>query len=258
MTVEAMKRYVKVMASLGFNALLLYMEDTYEIPEYPRFGYARGRYTQAELREIDAFADGLGIEIIPCIQTLGHMAQYLRWNEAADVRDTEGVLLCGEEKTYHLIDAMLCAMRGAFKSCRIHIGMDETFDLGLGVYLQRNGYQNRFDVMTVHLKRVLGLCEKYGFTPMMWSDMFFRLYSDTGAGFEPNAQLPAEKRALIPDVELVYWDYYRTDGAAYEAIMNAHKKMGKKTLFAGGIWTWGRALPDVSFTFDSMKPALEK
>ena len=92
--VDAVKEYLTYMAALGFNMFMLYTEDTYEIPEYPRFGYARGRYTLAELQEIDEFAGTLGIEVIPCIQTLGHMEQYLRWTEAAGgVQDTPTVLL---------------------------------------------------------------------------------------------------------------------------------------------------------------------
>jgi hexosaminidase len=44
----------------------LYTEDTYQIPDEPFFGYLRGAYTEAELREIDDYAYALGIEVVPC------------------------------------------------------------------------------------------------------------------------------------------------------------------------------------------------
>ena len=79
MTVGAVKRYVNELSALGMNFLMLYTEDTYEVPEYPYFGYLRGRYTQDELREIDAYAESMGVELVPCIQTLAHLAQFLQW-----------------------------------------------------------------------------------------------------------------------------------------------------------------------------------
>ena len=85
---ESVKTFAKIIKAMGYDTLMLYTEDTYEIPEYPWFGYMRGRYTQAELREIDDYAYMLGIEVIPCIQTLGHLATTIRWNYAAKMSDT--------------------------------------------------------------------------------------------------------------------------------------------------------------------------
>ena len=42
LTVEAVTRYIDQLASLGMNMLMLYTEDTYEVPEYPYMGYLRG------------------------------------------------------------------------------------------------------------------------------------------------------------------------------------------------------------------------
>lgn len=53
---HTLKKWVDLTASLGYNTLLLYTEDTYEVPDEPYFGYMRGRYSQAELRELDAYA----------------------------------------------------------------------------------------------------------------------------------------------------------------------------------------------------------
>ena len=71
-TVEELKRFIDVLSLLGYDTLELYTEDTYEVDGEPYFGYLRGRYSGAELREIDAYAKQRGIELIPCIQTLAH------------------------------------------------------------------------------------------------------------------------------------------------------------------------------------------
>ena len=40
------------LALLGYNAAMLYTEDTYALPDEPYFGFLRGAYTAAELRRI--------------------------------------------------------------------------------------------------------------------------------------------------------------------------------------------------------------
>ena len=75
MNVSTVKKMLVHMALLGMNTCMLYTEDTYELEGYPYFGYMRGRYSARELRELDSFALSLGIELIPCIQTLGHLAK---------------------------------------------------------------------------------------------------------------------------------------------------------------------------------------
>lgn len=54
LNVEGAKLLIRHLAVMGFNALMLYTEDTYEIEGYPYFGYMRGRFTKAELKELDA------------------------------------------------------------------------------------------------------------------------------------------------------------------------------------------------------------
>lgn len=70
------------MALMGMNLMMLYTEDTYPVEGYPYFGYLRGGYSEKELRELDDYAYALGVEMIPCIQTLGHSAMILRWRKS--------------------------------------------------------------------------------------------------------------------------------------------------------------------------------
>ena len=77
MTVKQLKRFIDVIAKMGYNCLELYTEDTYEVDGEPYFGYMRGRYTKAEMKELDAYGESLGIEVIPCMQTLAHIKEFL-------------------------------------------------------------------------------------------------------------------------------------------------------------------------------------
>jgi len=256
LTVDAVKRYIDQLACLGMNMLMLYTEDTYEVPEYPYMGYLRGRYSQQDLIELDAYAASMGVELVPCIQTLGHMRQFLQWEENAHLRDQMDVLFIDEEKTYDLIEAQIRSMRACMRTNRIHIGMDEAHGVGLGQYLLKNGMTDRHALLCRHLEKVVSICEKHGFRPIMWSDMFFRLGSKTNEYYDLEADVPQHVIDSIPAVDLCYWDYYHEDEAFYDAMLTQHARMGEKIVFAGGVWTWSGFLPQVKKTEATMFPAL--
>lgn len=256
MTVEAVKGMIDAHAALGLNLMMLYTEDTYTVPEAPYLGYLRGRYTKKELREMDDYAAESGVELVPCVQTLAHLEQFLQWDVNRDIKDNDCVLMIDEPKTYAWIRAALTALRRCFRTNRIHIGMDEAHGVGLGEYYQKHGAVNRFELLNRHLNRVVDICKELGFKPIMWSDMFYRLGSKNNDYYDTDAVVPESAIAQIPDVALCYWDYYHTDEQFYAGMLEGHRQMGKEVVFAGGIWTWSGILPHVRKTNATMYPAL--
>lgn len=239
-TVEGVKELLCRMALMGFNMLMLYTEDTYTVPSRPRFGYLRGRYSAEELHALDQYALALGIEMIPCIQTLGHMARALRWPGLGDVSDTGDVLLTDSEDTYALLEEMIAAASAPFTSKRIHIGMDEAYSLGRGRHLDRFGWENPEKLMQRHLARVHEILRRHGLHGMMWSDMHFHLASAAKQGSYPRdcAFTQDVLDGAPEDIDLIYWDYYTEDPAYHRQIMSQHRLFRAETAFAGGIFTW--------------------
>ena len=142
---DAVKEFASMIKEMGYNALMLYTEDTYEIESQPYFGHLRGRYSKNELKDIDGFCREIGIELIPCIQTLAHLQKIFNWQFTyRDVNDRDDILLVGEEKTYELIEEMIKTVSECFSSRKIHIGMDEAYDVGNGEYLRRHGQREHF------------------------------------------------------------------------------------------------------------------
>ena len=50
--VETVKQYACLLKKMGYNTLMLYTEDTYEVENQPYFGHLRGRYSKVELKEM--------------------------------------------------------------------------------------------------------------------------------------------------------------------------------------------------------------
>ena len=255
MNIEALKRYMKLLAQMGYNTVMLYTEDTYEIEGEPYFGYMRGRYSKQELKELDEYAAGLGIELIPCIQTLAHLAATLRWNLfPSDVHD---IMLVGDNRCYELIDRMFASCAECFKSRKIHIGMDEAFNLGRGKYLDQHGLVARNEIMKAHLARVVEIASKYDFKPMIWSDMLFRSWSDNKYRIE-RTEIPKEYLDVLPpEVTPVYWDYYQTEEKPYDDMLYNHEQFGREVWFAGGVWTWVGITPMNAYSLRTMIPAID-
>ena len=60
----------------------------------------------------------------------------------------------------------------------------------------------------------------------------------------------------IADVDMVYWDYYHSNGKIYDLQIKCHKKLLRPLLFAGGISNWYGQLPWHEETWNNSKAAL--
>ena len=240
MNMDNLKDFLKTLAKMGYNCMFLYAEDTYEVDGEPYFGYMRGRYSKDEMREMDEYARGLGIEIIPCIQTLAHLDTIAKWDVYP--MDTPGILMVDDDRTYEFIENMFKTLSKCFKTKRIHIGMDEAHMLGRGKHLDKYGYETVDVLMKRHLNRIVEIAEKYGYELMIWSDMYFRPWNDDKYYIEkkevPKEYIDALPKSVIP----VYWDYYHAE-SVYDDMLYNHAQLSKKTWFAGGVWTWGGFAP---------------
>lgn len=258
MKVEKVKEYIEYMALCGLNSLMLYMEDVFEVDGLKYFGYLRGRYTEEELKQIDNHGRKYNVEVIPCIQTLGHFEQYIKWKDGKRISDTKSVIMTGKDESYEFIEKLISTMSRCFETKKIHIGMDEAWGLGTGNYLKENGYKDATKIFCEHINRVKEITDKYNLEPMIWSDMYFRLSSSNGNYYDENAEVPSYVKEMLPEnMTISYWDYYNTDKEKYISMLKRHKKITDKVIFAGGIWTWAGLVPDFSHTFKATNSALD-
>ncbi len=255
-SVPTVKKLMRQLVLMGYTDLQLYMEDVYEIPEEPFFGFKRGRYSKAELKEMVAYSKLIGLEVVPAIQTLAHLNGITRWSAYYHIIDCADIILCDEERTYILIENMLRSLSECFGCEKINLGLDEAHMIGLGKYLDKHGYTKRVDVLARHVKKVCSLAEKYGFTkPMMWSDMFFRLVS-SGA-YDSVKQLPEEILNLAPEnITMLGWNYYSTDVKYYEDMLNLYKKFNRPLCYAGGSNSWHGVTPMNAFAIKQNKAVI--
>ena len=254
MNMDNLKDFLAVLKKMGYNCMFLYAEDTYEVDGEPYFGYMRGRYSKEEMREMDEYARGLGIEIIPCVQALAHLATISKWGKFS--MDTPNILMVDDERTYELIDKMFTTLSECFATRRIHVGMDEADMLGRGKHLDKYGYETVDVLMKRHLARVVEIAEKHGYELMIWSDMYFSAWND-GQYYVKKKEVPKEYIEALPkSVIPVYWDYYATNYDQYDDMFYNHAQLSDRTWFAGGAWTWGGFAPHNAASMLRTPPAI--
>ncbi len=226
------KKLIANLAMLGMNTYLMYMEDTYQVEGEPLFGYMRGAYSPDELKEIDDFAYALGVEVVPCIQTLAHLNCFLRHGAAKEkYHDIDDVMEVGKPEVLDLIDRMFSTLSKCFRSKKMHAGMDEAYAVGRGKYLDHNGYQTRKEVMKRHIEAVSEIAKKYDYYLLVWDDMFYRGEGSELSGIRPD------------NMHIVYWNYYDETEEQYLDKLDARLADDPDAFFAGGAWRWGTNVP---------------
>ena len=267
-TVAHAKMLLRRCAVMGLSAFMFYCEDGYEVPEWPYFSHMRARFTQAEMRELDDYAFSLGIELIPCIQTLAHLTEPLKWPCFHGMRESGACLLPGEDRVYRFIEDMIVAASSCVRTNRIHIGMDEAMGLGMGKYFIKHGLTDAGEIMLSHLDRVMEILRRHGLKPMMWCDMFYKrafagdtsFNQDYGAmkselekvtlcdGSETLADMKFIK-AFPSDAQIIPYAYDGLDDAYFDKLLSQSRLFCDSPVFAGGIWGWTSFCPNWRLTF---------
>lgn len=269
-TIEALKNYIVNMASLGYNSLVLYMEDMFQMEKYPRFGYMRGRYSAQELKELDAYAYSFGVELIPAVEVLAHLGQYFQWQEAAPISNGAGALMVDTDETYEFIEEIAKTLRGIFRTNRVFSYMDEAVSMFGGKFQKLHGTDvDRMEVFLKHLKKTASIFEKYGFRPCVCGDMFFWLTSKNGQYMDLDIEFSNELKNSIPkDIDLLGWIYgiphqFDMEGRGlsqeqcYKIFFDKYRELSETCVFLGGMQTWEGFFEDTQFTMYSSHPAMK-
>ncbi|MEQ9287184.1 MAG: beta-N-acetylhexosaminidase [Cyclobacteriaceae bacterium] len=128
------KGFIRDLAKYKINMLVWEWEDKLAYQSHPEIG-APGAFTIEEMQEFTRYAREYHIELTPLVQGLGHVSFILKWPQYQELREVEGSdwEFCPlEDGTYDvLFDLWNEAIKATPGSEYIHIGSDETFELGV-------------------------------------------------------------------------------------------------------------------------------
>ena len=156
---EYVRQLIRELADYKMNVLLWEWEDKFAYESHPEIG-APGAFTPDEMREFTSYARQYHVQIVPLVQGLGHVSFILKWPQYKNLREIEASnwefcpLKDGSyELLFDLWDEAIAATPG---SEFMHIGTDETYELGRGVECGCRAEAEeigRYGLMQIFLKR---------------------------------------------------------------------------------------------------------
>lgn len=254
---SALKQFIDVISSLGYKRLYLGIGENFHVQKQPYLAYMIGRYTMSDIQDLDKYAQGVGMQLIPAIQTLAHYHTIPCYAHYKPIMDHGHVLLADDEKTYAFLNDIFEAVAEAFSTKRIMIGMDEAHMLGAGRYYDIHGNVDRTQILLLHLQKVLSIAGQYGYSCEMWSDMFFKLQSMDNYS-DDNMLAPKELLGQLPnDLKIVHWNYEVMDVDNHRRILQEHKKMTSNVAMTGGFYKWVGFAPNNTYSIQANRNLIQ-
>ena len=181
--VSYLKSLFPFLNMLGATGLLIEYEDM-----FPYWGKlepisARNAYARGDIADILESAKKNDLEVIPLVQTFGHMEFVLKLKEFQDLREVPNypqVICPTNNKSEPLIMAMIDQIMELHPGINwLHIGSDEDYNIGECQLCQSvilNKQWSRSDFFLNHAKAIAKYVKNaYDVQPIMWDDEFHKV-----------------------------------------------------------------------------------
>ncbi len=224
-------------ARLKLNTLMLYVEHPFRFRRHPGIGADCSALDAETLRALDDYAASQHVELIPNLQSLGHMERILRLPPYAGLAETDARWTLAPEnpKTYPLLRDLYDEYLPNFRSRRFHANCDEPWDLGRGQSKPRSDALGPGGLFLEHLKRVRALALEHERQLMVWAD-FVHAH-------------PERIAELDRDLVLCDWGYEAdTDYARVQRFTAA----GLRFWVCPGTSSWNALFPRIANALDNI------
>ncbi len=189
-TLGTLKLIVDLLAKFNYNQFQLYIEHTFAYSTHRAVWAKADPYTPAEIRELDAYCEMRGIELVPNQNSFGHLERWLVLPEYAHLAELPGggaplpwggftkkpTTLCPTDPaSIEFLRGLFDELLPNFNSKLFNIGCDETFDL-LGRGRSESAVKERGEgrVYLEFLVKVAALARERGRRAMFWGDVILR------------------------------------------------------------------------------------
>ena len=235
-TQNEFRQLIRALARLRVNQFQLYIEHSFAFAGHEEVWRDASPLTPAEIEQLDRECLSLGIELVPNLNTFGHMERWLRHPKYKSMAECpEGWIhpltqqfkaipgtLKPDKDSLNFIGDLLDKYLPHFRSRQINIGGDEPWELGQGFSKEAVSQKGKHAVYLDHLKKICKLVEARGRTPQFWGDI---LLEDLNLASEaPGLAMP------------VIWGY--DAGHPFNQQAERLNSLGRSYLIAPGTSTW--------------------
>jgi hypothetical protein len=229
-TLDYQKKQIRTFAAYKLNLYSPYYEHTFQYNSHPLMGPPGGTITQDEMRELVAYAKLFHIEVVPEQEAFGHLHHMLKYDIYGQLAETPHghVLAPGQPGSIEVIKQWFAEIDSVFPSQFVHIGADETFELGLGQTRERVQRDSLGTVYMQFLKDIEAAIRKPGKKYLFWGDIA--------------QNSPQLVKSLPKDMIAVAWNYWSFNN--FDRSIKPFTDAGIDVWVAPGVNNWNRVYPN--------------
>lgn len=212
-TLDTLKQTANRLAALKFNQFQLYVEHVFDFPCDPAIGRGCDPLRPEDILALDAYCHERHIELVPSLACFGHMGRILSlpayrrlaevewpapdWEQATWRQRLRGATINPYAAgTRELFSRLFEDFLPLFRSSRVNICGDETYDLGRGPNRRRAKREGIAALYLHHLSTLRALAARHGKHLMFWGDIML--------------QHPQHIRKIPKDCTVLDWGYEPT------------------------------------------------
>ncbi|HEX9393883.1 MAG TPA: glycoside hydrolase family 20 zincin-like fold domain-containing protein [Gemmatimonadales bacterium] len=238
-TLEYQKRQIRLAAALKLNVFSPYFEHTLAYDANPLIAPPGGAMSHADVRELVAYAARYHVIVVPEQEAFGHLHHVLKLETYAGLGETPHghVLAPGDSAALPLITSWFAEIDSLFPGPFLHLGADETFELGRGRTRKQVDSGGIGPVYLAFLSRIEQALAPSHKRLLFWGDVA--------------VSSPELVKSLPHDLIPVAWNYWSKDG--FDALLTPFQAAGLETWVAPGTNGWNRVFPDYSIALPNIQ-----
>lgn len=238
-TLEFQKHQVRTLAAFKINIYSPYLEHTLFYESNPVAAPPGGSLTAADVAELVSYAQQYHVTVLPEQEAFGHLHHVLKYEEYSQLAETPHghVLAPGQPGSIPLIQSWFTQIAKEFPSSFIHIGADETFELGQGqtkADVQKRGLGPVYADFLAQIHEALKPLNR---KLLFWGDV---AWSD-----------PTAVEKIPHDMIAVPWWY--SPEKSFDRFIVPFKQAGMETWVAPGVADWRMIYPDDDIAFRNIQ-----
>ena len=228
-TLTWQKAQIRRFAAYKLNVYSPYYEHSLAYSANPLIAPPRGAMTREDVRELIAYAAKYHIDVIPEQEAFGHLHHVLKYEIYSPLAETPHghVLAPGNPASMELIKSWFAEIDSLFPSRFVHIGADETVELGRGQTRDRVRAEGLGKVYLQFVRDINAALKPNGKRLLFWADIAM--------------ESPQLVGILPKDMVAVCWDYWSFNG--FDRCLKPFKDAGMETWVAPGVNNWSRVYP---------------
>lgn len=233
-TLDFQKKQIRLLAQYKVNVYSPYFENTMQYATDPLASPPGGSITPAEARELVTYAAKYHVMIIPEQEAFGHLHFMLNQEKYADLAETPHghVLAPGAPGAIPFITRMFGQLAQDYPAPLLHLGADETFELGKGATKADVDARGLGPVYLDFMQRIVTALKPLNRRYLFWGDIAMR---------EP-ALLKAAPEDFKRSTIAVAWEY--NPHPTFVPYVKPYTDAGMECWVAPGVNNWNRVWPD--------------